>query len=91
MNRITRADFLGHILTICTIYRASVTSWIRTAAHNAAVGGSKQSRHLDGMACDLVADSDSDNAAIINAAHRLSLDAVFEGDHIHIEADRRTD
>lgn len=89
--KINLSMFLMMIHTLCTIHNASVTSWIRTVKRNRALGGRIDSRHLIGMAVDLVCDSAADKPLIISAAHRLGLDAIDEGDHIHIEADKRTD
>lgn len=83
--------FLMMVQVLATIHTASVTSWIRTPARNKRVGGGEASRHLVGMACDLVCDNPENNADLIKHARALGLDAVNEGDHIHIEADKRTD
>ncbi len=37
-------------------HRGSVISWGRDAARNRRVGGHPRSRHLDGLACDIVFD-----------------------------------
>ena len=89
--KINLSMFLILVHTLCSIYSCSVTSWIRTPKRNAKVGGAPGSRHLLGMACDLVPDDPLEKPAIIAAARRVGLDAIDEGDHIHIEADRRAD
>lgn len=78
-------DHLGQLFAV------SETSGRRTQKRNSQVGGGDQSRHLCGMARDLVPDDWTEAPAIIKAAKKLGLDAVLENDHIHIEADARTD
>lgn len=89
--KINRPMFWQLVDTLVTLYPSSVTSWHRTPKRNAAIGGHPESRHLWGMAVDVVPDAADDRPRIIAAARRLGLDAVEEGDHIHIEADKRTD
>lgn len=89
--KINLAMFSTLVWTLCTIYPASVTSWIRSPKRNKLVGGLPTSRHLLGMAADLVPDDHRDLPKIADAARALGLDVVVKKDHIHIEADRRTD
>jgi uncharacterized protein YcbK (DUF882 family) len=63
----------------------SVSSFWRTAKHNAAVGGMKTSHHLAAKAMDCVLDDRAQSTKLIAAAHAAGLQAVNEGDHIHIE------
>lgn len=87
MHPMNVACFAFLIHTLCTIHSASVTSWIRTAKRNAAVGGGVNSRHLIGMGCDCVLDDKAKTAAFTAAARALGLQVADEGDHIHIEFD----
>ncbi len=89
--KINQPAFLAIIAGLCAKHSASVTSWIRTPKRNTRAGGRPDSRHLLGMACDVVPDDWRSGPAIMNEARALGLDAVNEGDHIHIEADKRTD
>lgn len=89
MNKINKPMFDAMVDFLAVVYQSSVTSGRRTAKRNAAVGGKPASCHQDGMAADLVPDNVADRAPLLQAAHRLGLDAVDEGDHIHLEADRR--
>jgi hypothetical protein len=45
-------------LVICMKFNASITSWYRTSAHNAVVGGDRRSQHLTGEAIDLEYDEE---------------------------------
>lgn len=74
---------------LCDTYQASVTSWKRTPARNADLGGRADSFHLDGLAADLELDDGTQAPALVEEARALGLDAVDEGDHVHIELDYR--
>jgi hypothetical protein len=86
----TLNTFIMLISALCTIHDCSVTSWIRTAKRNAAVGGTPHSRHISGFACDLVPDVPNERQELIRHAQLLGLQPVDEGDHIHIEYDNGT-
>jgi len=77
--------FAHAILFICKQHDASVTSWIRSEKHNAAVGGKAHSWHLDGLGADVVPDDPARKPFIILTAARLGLQAIDEGAHVHIE------
>lgn len=70
-------------------YEFSVTSWWRSKAHNAAVGGVRTSRHLVGLAVDIVLDNADDRSALRQTALELGLQVIDEGDHVHIQEPRR--
>lgn len=72
------------VLTLKAQFGFSVTSWWRTVKRNQEVGGVPNSKHLSGLAIDLVLDNPSDNQAFIQAAQGLGLFVLDEGDHIHI-------
>lgn len=77
--------FVENILRLALEHRASVTSWIRTSQRNYQVGGHPQSQHLTGTAVDLVLDDFENKPAVLEAARKLNLVAIDEGDHIHIQ------
>lgn len=64
------------------------TSWFRTPAENAALGGVPGSLHLQGIAIDLAGDSD-ELGQIEGIWRAIGLDAVDEGDHLHLELQAR--
>jgi len=81
--------FAVHVVALCMTHRASVTSWYRTSTRNKSKGGSINSFHLEGLAADLVPDNPIDGNDIMHDAHQRGLDAVNEGDHVHVELDYR--
>lgn len=64
----------------------TVTSWARSAERNADVGGTPNSLHLLGLAMDLVGSS-SALARVAAAWRGFGLQAIDEGDHLHLELD----
>ena len=62
----------------------SVTSWIRTPKRNKMVGGVPKSKHLSGLAIDLVPDS-KDWGPIIRSFRIRGLKVIVEHDHLHIQ------
>jgi len=67
----------------------SITSGYRTIQRNAAVGGGSNSRHMLGLAFDLVFDTaldGSDCRAAMRDDHP-EWDVIHESDHTHIEWD----
>lgn len=83
------AAFAIVTVELCIAHRASVTSWQRTVARNTDLGGRPDSFHLEGLGADLETDISSDSAALVEDARARGLDAVDEGDHVHIELDYR--
>jgi hypothetical protein len=63
----------------------SVSSWFRSVAHNTAVGGDPESRHLEGGAVDLVPDNPEHGLIIEAKAQELGFHAVWEKGHVHIQ------
>lgn len=81
------ASFAYTLYALCKLHSGSVTSWIRSKEHNRKIGGDPRTFHLSGMAADVVLDSPSGNSSFIRDARLLGLQAIDEGDHIHVEAD----
>ena len=87
----SRDEFLVSIFSIavfryCQAVRGSVTSWIRTEARNAFVGGKKKSLHLEGLAVDVVCElleDDPDKRAKL--ARGFGLQLIVEGNHDHLQ------
>ena len=80
-----RDEFLDAIFVLNAEFDFSVTSWIRSAARNHAVGGVANSRHLDGTAVDVVLDAGQDKTAFLKASSSLGLIAIDDGDHLHVQ------
>ncbi len=78
--------FSTKIVTLSIRHRMSVTSWIRSVSRNARVGGAANSRHMLGLAVDIVLDRDQDLEMFLSDCRRLGLRAIDEGDHIHVQA-----
>ena len=66
-------------------YSFTETSGHRTPGRNAMVGGHPNSRHLLGLAVDVILDDDIQLGPFINDAERLGLKVIPETDHIHIQ------
>ncbi len=81
----TVVDFVLRLTTLRVHYPFSVTSWYRTPERNVIVGGHPQSRHLLGLAVDVVVDDARRVPALLDDARRAGLTAVDEGDHVHIQ------
>lgn len=64
-----------------------MTSGMRTPERNAAVGGKPNSQHLRGTAGDYVVPQDQ-KAQFIQQAQAAGLQAIDEGDHIHVQQPR---
>ena len=81
----TGSDFAWRVVSYCEITGASVTSWKRTTAHNAVVGGVAFSAHLLGLAVDVVYDEPGQLIWRTRWAERLGLRLIAEGDHDHLQ------
>ena len=77
--------FASSLLAYCSATGASVTSWGRTRAHNAAVGGVRKSQHLAWLAADVVYDAPIPLADRQTLAALLELRLIAEGDHDHLQ------
>ncbi|GAG93133.1 unnamed protein product [marine sediment metagenome] len=60
-----------------------LTSWFRSAADNARVGGAAQSQHRLALATDWVV---PDRLRFMREMQRQNLVAIDEGDHVHVQA-----
>lgn len=78
-------NFILAVVSLKEKYEFSVTSWIRSAKRNHEVGGKSSSYHLLGLGVDCLLDAPTYKDSFIKDAKRLGLDAVDEGDHVHLE------
>ena len=70
------------LLLVCRLLGLRVTSWYRTAAHNAEVGGVPNSYHLKAGAVDLGLESAEGKMDVLRA---LGYEVIKESDHYHVE------
>jgi hypothetical protein len=80
--------FEDKIRLLAVLFRFSVTSWLRSKQHNVSVGGVPDSRHLFGLAVDVVFDRPEDRADFGLMATGLGLQVIDEGDHVHVQEPR---
>lgn len=83
-------EFARHVLAYCLHFSASVTSWIRTMERNGQVGGAANSRHLEGLAVDVVYDGAAPGPEADTDLRARGLLRIREGDHDHIMVPRST-
>ncbi|MGH8725695.1 MAG: D-Ala-D-Ala carboxypeptidase family metallohydrolase [Burkholderiales bacterium] len=81
--------FCLNVRELCLTHDATVTSWWRSGARNRALDGHPSSFHLEGLAADLVPEDPTNKPTLLRHASALGLQAVDEGDHVHIELDYR--
>lgn len=83
----TIGSFCTIVFAVCKVFGGSVTSWVRSDAHNKAVGGVANSKHLAGLALDVVLDKGGEAEAkpCIDALRACKLRAFWDKDHIHVE------
>ena len=79
------SDFIEKILILCYKYQGSVSSWGRTREHNTDVGGVHNSFHMLWLGIDVVFKPMVKNVEFEQDADLLGLQAIFEGDHYHLE------
>ena len=77
--------FAAALLAYCSATNASVTSWGRTRAHNAAVGGVPNSQHRAWLAADVIYDAPMPLDDRQTLARLLELRLIPEGDHDHLQ------
>ena len=78
-------EFHSSLMAYCYATRASVSSYGRTAIHNAAVGGKANSNHLQWLGADVVYDAPLVKADRDRIARRFGLEVIEESDHDHLE------
>jgi hypothetical protein len=78
--------FTKKITRLCLGFGASVTSWWRTVHHNSVVGGKTNSKHIVGLAVDVVLDPLEDRNDFLYSVHQKGLYYLIEKDHIHIQS-----
>lgn len=78
-------EFVNRVLILKIRWGFSVTSWGRTDKHNKDVGGVDGSNHLFWLGMDVVLDEMKKNIEFEKDADRLGLQAIFEGDHYHLQ------
>ena len=78
-------SFCAIVHTIVIRNKGSVTSWIRSAKHNAAVGGVPNSLHLLGAAVDIVFDDPAGESQAIAEFTAAHIHTYKETDHLHAE------
>lgn len=81
--------FEDKIRCLALLFRLSVTSWLRSRKHNAQVGGVDDSRHLLGLAVDIVLDDMNERFSLQEKAKQLGLQVIIEGDHLHVQEPRQ--
>lgn len=80
--------FLHSVLYLCERHGGSITSYYRTKARNALVGGHPNSRHLQALGVDVVLDDVHRTDAFTQEAVDLGLVVVDETDHLHVQTPR---
>ncbi len=80
--------FEDKIRLLAVLFPLSVTSWLRSRRHNTDVGGVKDSRHLLGLAVDVVFDPGVDTTDFALLASGIGLEVIVEGDHLHVQEPR---
>jgi len=81
-------EFTIAVLGLAARFRFSITSWGRSVAHNAAVGGHPDSMHLYFLAVDCELDDPLDEPAFVQTAERLGLQVIREPRHLHVQIPR---
>jgi len=76
------SQFVAGVQNAAVDLDLTATSWWRSAARNAAVGGHPYSQHLVGWALDVAG---PDQQQFAKRARQLGLIAVQEADHVHVQ------
>jgi hypothetical protein len=79
------SEFAEKVARIGLACGFSVTSWGRSATHNAKVGGLDGSYHRLWMAVDGILDQPSDKAEFVHWCRREGISVLDEGDHLHVQ------
>lgn len=78
-------QFLCRLVSLYELQPFSVSSWLRTPTHNAAVGGHPESLHLAGLAADLVPDNHGTIETLASHAKACGLHYEVADDHLHVQ------
>ena len=79
-------SFYANLVSLANSFDFSITSSLRSATHNSAVGGLPKSKHLRFLAVDCVLDNPtSDGINFKHEVNSLGLAWLDEGDHIHVQ------
>jgi len=81
--------FEDKIRCLALLFDLSVTSWIRSREHNRSLDGVADSRHLLGLAVDIVLDDFRETADFRIHAVSLGLQVFHEVDHLHVQEPRQ--
>jgi len=81
----TLEEFARAVVTYRRAFNGSVTSWGRNAAHNKAVDGVPNSRHLYDLAADVVPGAGFSAQRRTDYGRTLELWVLTEPDHDHLE------
>lgn len=81
-------NYFGDFSRLATEFPSvTMTSGMRSAERNAAVGGQPNSQHLRGTAADYAVPANQ-KPAFIARAQQLGYQAIDEGDHVHLQLPR---
>ena len=78
-------DFLSALMALAGRFSFRETSGYRSKAGNTAVGGVQYTSHQFWLGRDVLLDSGENREEFIEAAKRLGLRPLDEGDHIHLQ------
>jgi hypothetical protein len=82
---VTVGDFAERLALVALTVPCSVTSWGRSAKHNAQVDGHPDSWHRLWLSADVVLDNPADGPSFDRQCARLGLRVLDEGDHRHVQ------
>lgn len=74
------------MVTLAVRYNFSITSGLRSKKRNADLKGHENSRHLLGLAVDVVLDDDEDEEFFLGDVRRLGLRYKKGDTYIHVQA-----
>jgi len=77
--------FLDALMQLAGRFKFRETSGYRSAAGNQLVGGVKYSSHQFWLGRDVLLDPGEDKDMFLEAARRLGLKVLDEGDHLHVQ------
>lgn len=82
----THAEFYVLVVILCQRFHGTMTSGVRSWKRNSAVGGHPNSRHLLGLAIDVVLDEKGLNGQLfMSECERQGLVCLDEDDHFHVQ------